>query len=131
MKFYVWIQHFWLDTNAVIALLQGNQQVLQQLQNSDWLGISMISQLEFLSFSGLTESDRQLFNQFLQQIEVIGLNPAQPDLIDLIIQLRQTYRLPLPDVIIAATAIQANASLITADKQLKTIKEVTVIDFLP
>jgi tRNA(fMet)-specific endonuclease VapC len=120
-----------LDTNAVIALLQGNQQVLQQLQNSGWIGISIISQLEFLSFSGLTESDRQLFNQFLQQIEIIGLNPAQPDLIDLITQLRQTYRLPLPDVIIAATAIQANASLITADQQLKTIQEVTVVDFLP
>jgi tRNA(fMet)-specific endonuclease VapC len=120
-----------LDTNAVIALLQGNQQVLQQLQNSGWIGISIISQLEFLSLSGLTESDRQLFNQFLQQIEIIGLNPAQPDLIDLITQLRQTYRLPLPDVIIAATAIQANASLITADQQLKTIQEVTVVDFLP
>jgi hypothetical protein len=120
-----------LDTNAVIALLQGNQQVLQQLQNSGWIGISIISQLEFLSFSGLTESDRQLFNQFLQQIEIIGLNPAQLDLIDLITQLRQTYRLPLPDVIIAATAIQANASLITADQQLKTIQEVTVVDFLP
>lgn len=92
------------------------------------LGSRLLSQLEFLSFSGLTESDRQLFNQFLQQIETIGLNPAQPDLIDLIIQLRQTYRLPLPDVIIAATAIRANASLITADKQLKTIQEVTVVD---
>ena len=120
-----------LDTNAVIALLQGNQQVLQQLQNSDWIGISIISQLEFLSFSGLTESDRQLFNQLLQQIETIGLNLAQPALIDLIIQLRQTYRLPLPNVIIAATAIRANARLITADKQLKTIQEITVVDFLP
>lgn len=68
-----------LDTNAVIALLQGNQQVLQQLQNSDWIGISIISQLEFLSFSGLSESDRQLFNQFLQQVETLGLNPEQPN----------------------------------------------------
>jgi len=119
-----------LDTNAVIALLQGNQQVLQLLHNSDWVGISIISQLEFMAFSGLTESDRQLFDQFLQQVEVVGLKPEQPDLIALIIQLRQTYRLSLPDVIIAAIAIQANASLITADKQLKTIQEVTVIDFL-
>jgi hypothetical protein len=30
-----------LDTNAVIALLQGNQQVLQLLQNSDWIGVSI------------------------------------------------------------------------------------------
>lgn len=84
-----------------------------------------------MAFTGLTESDRQLFNQFLQQVEVVGLQPEQTDLIDLIIQLRQTYRLPLPDIIIAATAIQVNASLLTADKQLKTIQEVTVVDFLP
>lgn len=120
-----------LDTNAIIALLQGNRQVHQPLQNSDWIGISIISQLEFLSFSGLTEGDRQLFQQFLQQIEMIGLNAAQTDLIDLVVQLRQTYRLPLPDVVIAATAIQADASLITADQQLKIIQEVTVVDFLP
>jgi tRNA(fMet)-specific endonuclease VapC len=120
-----------LDTNAVIALLRGNQQVHQQLRDSDWIGILIISQLEFLSFSGLTEGDRQLFNQLLQQIEVVGLKPEQSDLIALITQLRQTYRLPLPDVIIAATAIQANASLITADKQFKAIQEVVVVDFLP
>jgi len=99
-----------LDTNEVIALLQGNQQVLQLLQNTTWVEISIISQLEFMAFSGLTESDRQLFDQFLQQVEVVGLKPEQPDLIALIIQLRQTYRLSLPDVIIAATAIQANAA---------------------
>ncbi|MGV0027094.1 PIN domain-containing protein [Phormidesmis priestleyi] len=120
-----------LDTNAIIALLQRNQQMLQQLQNSEWIGISIISQLEFLSFSGLTEGDRQLFNQFLQRIEVVGLNPDQVDLIKLAIQLRRKYRLPLPDIIIAATAIRSNASLVTADKQLQTIQEVTIVDFVP
>lgn len=120
-----------LDTNAIIALLRRNQQILQPLQNSEWIGISIISQLEFLSFSGLTEDDRQLFNQFLQRIEVIGLNPDQIDLIELAAQLRQKYRLPLPDVIIAATAIRANANLVTADRPLQTIQDLTIIDFVP
>ncbi|MBW4422716.1 MAG: type II toxin-antitoxin system VapC family toxin [Myxacorys californica WJT36-NPBG1] len=120
-----------LDTNAIIALLQGNQQVLQQLQTSEWIGVSIISQLEFLSFSGLTEGDCQVFNQFLERVEVIGLNPDQADLIELVIQLRQKYRLPLPDVIIAATAIQSNANLVTADKQLQMIQKLAVIDFVP
>ncbi|WP_373527737.1 hypothetical protein [Nostoc sp.] len=31
-----------LDTNAIIALLQGNSQLLQLLQNADWIGISII-----------------------------------------------------------------------------------------
>ena len=56
-----------LDTNAIVALLQGNAQLIQLLQNADWAGISVISQIEFLVFSGLTQDDRQHFQQFLQQ----------------------------------------------------------------
>ena len=41
-----------LDTNAIVALLQGNAQLVQLLQNADWIGISVISQIEFLAFSG-------------------------------------------------------------------------------
>jgi predicted nucleic acid-binding protein len=84
-----------------------------------------------LSFLGLTQSDHQLFDQFLQPIEVIGLNPDQADLIKRVIQLRQRYRLPLPDIIIAATAIRSNANLVTADKQLQTIQEVRIVNFVP
>jgi tRNA(fMet)-specific endonuclease VapC len=95
-----------LDTNAIIALLQGNSQILQLLQDSEWIGISIISQLEFLSFSGLTEGDRQLFDQFLERIEAIGITPEQSNLIELAIQLRQKYRLPIPDVIIAVNILE-------------------------
>jgi tRNA(fMet)-specific endonuclease VapC len=48
-----------LDTNAIVALLQGNSQLIQLLQNADWIGISVISQIEFLAFSGLSQGDRQ------------------------------------------------------------------------
>lgn len=65
-----------LDTNAIIALLQGNQPLIQQLQNAEWIGISIINQLEFLVFIGLTEADRRVFEQFLQRVEVVGLEPS-------------------------------------------------------
>ncbi|MFB2838463.1 hypothetical protein [Floridanema evergladense] len=48
-----------LDTNAIVALLQGNVQLVQLLQDANWIGISVISQIEFLVFSGLTEADRE------------------------------------------------------------------------
>ncbi|MEX0269034.1 type II toxin-antitoxin system VapC family toxin [Leptolyngbyaceae cyanobacterium UHCC 1019] len=118
-----------LDTNAIIALLQGNQQVSGSLQNAEWIGISLISQLEFLAFTRLTDEDRQLFEQFLQQIEVIGLSAEQNNLITQIVQVRQQYRLPLPDAIIVATAIQMNANLVTADQKLHEIQAVTSINF--
>lgn len=118
-----------LDTNAIIALLQGNQQVSEYLQDAEWVGISLISQLEFLAFTGLTDGDRQLFEQFLQRVEVIGLTLDQTELIKQVIQMRQQYRLPLPDAIIVATAIQMNANLMTADQRLHGIQAIISINF--
>ena len=80
-------KRFLLDTNAVIALLQGNNQLLKRLRDVQWIGISIITQIEFLAFSGLGDEDKHLFRQFLQRIDVIELSPMQNELIDLIIKL--------------------------------------------
>ena len=123
-------KRYLLDTNAVVALLQGNNKLLNLLQSAQWIGISVITQIEFLAFSGLIDEDKHIFSQFLQRIDVIELAPKQSELIDLIIKLRQQYRIKLPDAIIAATAIQYEASLVTADKQLQKIQELDVVDFM-
>ena len=54
-----------LDTNAIVALLRTNSQLVQLLQSANWVGISVISQIEFLAFSGLTQSDRPLHTERL------------------------------------------------------------------
>jgi predicted nucleic acid-binding protein len=118
-----------LDTNAIVALLQGSTQLIQLLQNADWIGISVISQIEFLAFSGLGKNDRQLFQQFLQRVEVIGLVSIDTGLIEKIIEIRQQYRLKLPDAIIAAMAIQNSASLVTADQEFAKVTVLTVMNW--
>jgi tRNA(fMet)-specific endonuclease VapC len=123
-------ERYLLDTNAIIALLQGNEQLTQLLPNAEWIGISIISQIEFLVFPALTQADRQAFHQFLQRVEVVWIESNQPELIDLTIQLRQQYRLRLPDALIAATAIQTGASLVTADAQLQNIPDLDTVCFL-
>jgi len=55
---------------------------------------------------------RQLFVQFLHRVEIIGLVSIDIGLIEKIIEIRQQYRLKLPDAIIAAMAIQNSASLV-------------------
>ena len=122
-------ERYLLDTNAIIALLQGNLRLVQRLQTAVWVGISIISQLEFLAFTELSESEYQAFNQFLQRVEVIGLSSEQPRLIEQIIAVRQRYRLKLPDAVIVATAMQSEATLITADQQLQNLSGLFTIDF--
>ncbi|HEY9607824.1 hypothetical protein [Allocoleopsis sp.] len=52
-------ERYLLDTNAIIALLQGNQQLIELLQDAEWIGISIISQIEFLVFPGLYEDKNE------------------------------------------------------------------------
>ncbi len=118
-----------LDTNAIIALLQKDANLIKLLACADWVGISIISQIEFLAFSGLSEADRKLFKQFLQRVEVIDLSCQNRTLIEQIISIRLQYSLKLPDAIIAATAIQIRAKLVTRDVQLNRISELTIVDW--
>ncbi len=63
-------------------------------------------------------------------MHVIELSPSQTDIVDLTINLRQKYNLKLPDAIIAATAIQCNAELITSDDHFAKIIELNSIGFV-
>ncbi|GAA6615179.1 type II toxin-antitoxin system VapC family toxin [Scytonema sp. NUACC26] len=118
-----------LDTNAVVALLQGNSQLIQLLQNAYWIAVSVISQIEFLAFPGLSQNDSQLFQQFLQRVEIVGLVASDAVLIEKIIKIRQQYRLKLPDAVIAATVFHNSASLVTTDREFAKVTMLTVINW--
>jgi tRNA(fMet)-specific endonuclease VapC len=118
-----------LDTNAIVALLQGDIHLVELLQDADWIGISVISQIEFLVFSGLSQTDRQLFQQFLERVDILSLVADDVMLIEKIIEIRQQYRLRLPDAIIAAVTIHNSASLVTGDRAFTKINDFIVIDW--
>jgi predicted nucleic acid-binding protein len=82
-----------------------------------------------LAFSGLNEDDRQLFEKFLKRVEVINLLATNNLLIEQIIQIRLQYRVKLPDAIIASTALQAGASLVTSDWELTKVTSLTVVNW--
>jgi predicted nucleic acid-binding protein len=109
---------FVLDTNAVIQLLKGNEQVLQAIQKADFLAISIITQLEFFAFPLISDHDQVLFNRFLERIDVVDLSARNTALIEQITALRTQIKLKLPDAIIAATALNNQATLLTADTKL-------------
>jgi tRNA(fMet)-specific endonuclease VapC len=124
-------KRYLLDTNAVIALLAGNTQVVELLRDADWIGISVITRLEFLAFSRLSDVDRDLFFQFVQRVDVIGLAASDGKLLERIIVIRVQHRLKLPDAIVVATAMIAMADLVSADAQLQNVPGVLVHSFVP
>ena len=109
---------YFLDTNAIVALLSGNRTLLKMLNQADYVATSVVCELEYLAFSDLPNEDKELFEQFREQVYVTDLCSEDTQLKEQILQLRSGKKLKLPDAIIAASAMNQNSVLLTADKQL-------------
>jgi predicted nucleic acid-binding protein len=119
---------YFLDTNAIIALLKGNAFIHAAISDADWIGTSAICVIEFLSFPQLSDEDVEIFNAFLRRIEVIGISNDLPFLAYLAV-FKSEKKLKLPDAVIAATAIYKNATLISNDKHFQNINKLSVLNF--
>ena len=82
---------FFLDTNTVIALLRGETSIQESIAEATWLGISIITVIEFNSFSALMEEDRYLFQTFSGKVEIINLSSENLLLLEEIYSLRRMY----------------------------------------
>ena len=106
-----------LDTNAVIYLQKG--QLAEPLADEQY-GISIITEIELLSFPGLSDQDEKTLKSFFQEIAVLPLDEGVKQHA---VTLRKRCRVKIPDAIICATAIAHDAVLLTNDRQLLNIAE--------
>ena len=106
---------FLLDTNAAIRLLSGK---LMDPLPEGLYGISIISEIELLSFPSLHPEEEQAIHLLLEMLERLTLNRAVRDQT---ILLRRGQGLKLPDAVIAATAIAWSATLLTNDQRLQQV----------
>ncbi|MBQ3643186.1 MAG: type II toxin-antitoxin system VapC family toxin [Candidatus Riflebacteria bacterium] len=107
-----------LDTNAIIYLLSGNSVMKQYLSSS--FALSVISKLELLSFTEIDEKEENVIKSFISECTILNINS---NIEDITIKLRKKYKIKLPDAIIAATSIDYNVPLITADRGFSKIQE--------
>ena len=107
------------DTNIIVYLLDGNDRIAELLDGKE-VYISFITELELFGKRTLTATEKKRIQAFIDQCIVIDINAA---LKRTIVELREHYKLKIPDAIIAATAIEYNLPLFTADKQLANVKE--------
>jgi predicted nucleic acid-binding protein len=84
---------YFLDTKAIVQLLAGNPDVIDILSGASYIAISVICELEFLSFPELTENDRRLFEAFAKRVEVIDLCSSDSGLKDRVLAFRSERRL--------------------------------------
>ncbi len=112
-----------LDTNTVLYVLGGDETLAQFLHGKE-LHLSVISELELLSFKKITQKEVKAISAFLSELVIENIND---DIKKTTIEIRKSTNLKLPDCIIAATSKSMNMSLVTADKQLSSVPGLDVV----
>jgi predicted nucleic acid-binding protein len=113
---------FLLDTNFILGLLKSQPSVLAEIDERKLCifecAYSAITRMELLGFPGIAREEELLIRQKLERLTYLPLTRAVEDIV---IDLRQTRKIKLPDAIIAATALCAGLELLTMDKQLQSV----------
>jgi predicted nucleic acid-binding protein len=104
-----------LDTNIALYYLGGRLAVPLPSGSHH---ISIITEMELLSYPNLSQSEEQQIQNFLAQLLILEIDAS---IKDMAIALRKQYRLKLPDAIISATAQSFNALLLTNDLKIASI----------
>lgn len=116
------------ETNIFIYFLDDSPDVKEYFDESrfstDKVFTSRITRIELLSYPNLLEKDEVIINDLFKVIELV---PLSEELEELAIVFRKRYRLKIPDAIIAATAFQHSATLVTNNtKDFKHIPEINI-----
>ena len=113
---------FLLDTNFILGLLKSYPAVLAEVSARNLsvaeCAYSAITRMELLGFPGITRDEESLIRQKLERLRYLPLTRAVEDVV---ISLRQTRKIKLPDAVIAATALCAGIELLTLDKHLQSV----------
>ena len=108
-----------IDTNIFINIGSGNFNLDEKLTGKT-LYYSVITEIELLGFHGISEYEKNFFAEILNQCILLDISYA---IRIKAIDLRRRYKLKTPDAVIAASAIELNIPLLTADKGFNKIKE--------
>lgn len=115
-----------VDSNLIIYTQNGKYLSLRHRLSEVKVSVNPIVRIEVLGWKSLEEVDRKLFERFFANSIMLPLNQA---VYDKAIELRSSYRIGLPDALIAATAICNDLEVWTANlADFKLIKELKVLN---
>ena len=99
--------------------MEGDATVISILDGME-VFISFVSELELLGSKRATADQMKKVERLLSDTTIIDINQHVKELV---IMLRKSHTIKLPDALIAATAIHMNLPLVTADKDFDRLKE--------
>ena len=120
-----------IDSNTVIDYLEGRLpqkgvQMIDQLLNGGIAYLSDVNKMELLSFNPPNPNALRVVEQFIQRCNILSISE---DIVNKTIEIRRVHKRKLPDMIIAATAIIHNFTLLSRNRSdLNNIVGLTVID---
>jgi predicted nucleic acid-binding protein len=100
------------DSNILIYATQPEHTQLRQWLLDTLPKVSVISRVEILGYHKLQETEQAALTELLDILELVYLTPA---CYEIAIQLRQRQKLTLGDALIAATCLEQNYALATAN----------------
>jgi predicted nucleic acid-binding protein len=112
-----------LDTNIVLYLLSGDETIADIL-NESIIFISFITELELLGYNDLSAEELIKIEGLLTDATVIDINS---DIKKIVIKLRKSNKIKLPDAIIAATSHFLNIPLLTSDKEFSKLADMNIL----
>ena len=118
-----------LDTNIIIELFKGNQQILQKLKSSnDDFAISSIALME-LFYGAHNKKEVNEIEKFLSSFSLLHITTEiSKSATQLIKAYAKSYTLDIPDSLIAATVLSHNATLFTLNvKDFKYIPNLKLL----
>lgn len=118
---------FLLDTNTIMYLIKGDQKVLQ-LINQKIVAINFVVEIELLGWKNITP---ELENVILDLINDVHYFDYSYRVKQRTITLRKKYNFQLADAFIAATALEFDLTLVSADKIFSKIDDLRLINFTP
>lgn len=117
-----------IDTNILIDHLRGDPLANQFLRNIETgrlrATVSVITECELLASAGLTLQDER---RILTLLTLLPRVAVTSHIARRAAQLRRRYRITIADALIAATALQSHATLVTRNlKDFRLVRELHV-----
>lgn len=117
-----------LDSNILIYWLSGNLNAAEILSENN-IHYSIITEIEVKGHTSfITEEQKNKFQKVLNRFNKIQLTE---EIKEIAIEYKIQYNLKTPDAIIAATARVLKIPLVTGDKKVQQVENITIVLFNP